>query len=98
MNIDDCNGCRSEDCDACCERRKHAKHRHCTGCQGCLEACYELDECEKCRLESGEIMWCTRCEDVTTDDESGMCQPCWNANEQAGIDHEMDKFFGGGCR
>lgn len=36
MGIDDCNGCRSEDCDACATRRYHAKHEHCLDCKRCL--------------------------------------------------------------
>jgi len=36
MSIDDCNGCRSEDCDTCVARRYHAKHKHCLDCQRCL--------------------------------------------------------------
>jgi len=36
MSIDDCNGCRSEDCDTCAARRYHAKHEHCLDCQRCL--------------------------------------------------------------
>lgn len=36
MGIDDCNGCRSEDCDACFARREHAKHEHCLDCRACL--------------------------------------------------------------
>lgn len=36
MSINDCNGCRSPDCDTCVARRQHAKHEHCIDCQRCL--------------------------------------------------------------
>lgn len=91
----------NEDCEPCearfdIERHERNGERPCLNCRAWIEREYPADECEECRLESGALKWCSRCEDVTTDDESGMCQPCWNANEQAGIDHENDKFFGGG--
>ena len=52
MSIDDCNGCRSEDCDACVTRRQHAKHKHCLDCRTCLDDAstsdHDGDRCKKC--------------------------------------------------
>jgi len=52
MSIDDCNGCRSEDCDACVTRRQHAKHEHCLDCRECLTddntSSDDGDRCKKC--------------------------------------------------
>lgn len=43
---------------------------------------------------------CERCEEDDADGDDHLCSPCRtireNAAEQAWIDHENDKFFGGG--
>lgn len=52
MSIDDCNGCRSEDCDACVISRQHAKHDHCLDCRCCLlgeeRSVNDGDRCMRC--------------------------------------------------
>lgn len=98
----------NEDCDPCelaAEHRRHERkgERLCFGCRRTwLEREYPHDECEECRLESGAAKWCERCEDVVVDAdaERGICAPCLvireNAEEQASIDRDNDRFFGGG--
>lgn len=52
MSIDDCKGCRSEDCDVCVTSRQHAKHEHCHDCRRCLvgddQSENDDDRCTRC--------------------------------------------------